>query len=83
MDMRDIRTRNATDLGPSYGVIAMDATDVADLLPVILPDFDETITWGPCRWQSRDATSLPAMGDSCLVVFDNQQNPWIVAWWPF
>jgi hypothetical protein len=25
---------------------------------------------------------LPARGDRCLVGFDDQQVPWILAWWP-
>lgn len=38
---------------------------------------------GPCRWQARDATSLPARGDSCLVLFTPDEEPWVVMWWPF
>lgn len=38
---------------------------------------------GPCRWQSRDATSLPARGDACLVVFTPDEEPWVVMWWPY
>lgn len=66
-----------------YGTVAKTAADFTTLVPVILPEFDPHLEWGPCFWQSRDATSLPAKGDPCLVVFDNRRQPWIVAWWPF
>jgi hypothetical protein len=66
-----------------YGTIGRDAVDLTDQVPVILPEFDEHLEWGPCPWQSRDLTSLPAKGDACLVIFDNRRVPWIVAWWPF
>lgn len=65
------------------GVVAKSAGDLTTLVPVIIPEYDEKLEWGPCRWQSRDATSLPVKGDSCLVIFDNLRQPWIVAWWPF
>lgn len=66
-----------------YAIIGATATDMADLLPVIIPEFDPHLLWGPCRWQSRDAISLPAKGNPCLVMFDNRRDPWIVVWWPF
>jgi hypothetical protein len=66
-----------------YGKVSVGAADLSDLVPVVIPDFDPFLQWGPCRWQSRDTTSLPAAGDECLVVFDNRRNPWIAAWWPF
>jgi len=66
-----------------FGTFSAAVVDIADLASVILPDFDTQLTWGGCRWQSRDATSLPAKGDECIVMFDNRNQPWVVAWWPF
>lgn len=83
MDARDRILAQSPSIGPSYGTVAKDAIDFADLVPVILPDFDDTLQWGPCRWQSRDDVSLPRRGDQCLVIFDNRHNPVIVQWWPF
>lgn len=83
MDFRDLQDQNGETLTAWRGVVAKTAADFTTLLPVVLPDYDPTLTWGPCRWQARDATSLPAKGDECLVVFDNQRRPWIIAWWPF
>lgn len=82
-DYRSLRPAQHDVIGPHLGVIAVDAANLSDPLPVILPDFDADITWGPCRWQSRDAATLPNKGDTCLVIFDNRREPWIVAWWPF
>jgi hypothetical protein len=54
---------------------------LADLATIIVPDYDTTIHWSNCRWQARGST-LPAKGDECIVVFDNRNQPWVVAWWP-
>jgi hypothetical protein len=65
------------------GKIATAPTDFAQRVQVIIPDFDAELRWGPCRWQARDEVSFPVVGDSCLVIFDNDREPWVVAWWPF
>lgn len=83
MDFRDLAAAPPEGRVAWYGKVARSATDLSDLIPVILPEFDPTLEWGPCRWQSRDLTSLPAKGDECLVIFDNHRNPWIVSWWPY
>lgn len=83
-DARDVFIEQAAEGRIVWrGVVAVTAVDLTTLVPVIIPEYDENLEWGPCRWQSRDAVSLPAKGDSCLVVFDNLRAPWIVAWWPF
>jgi hypothetical protein len=83
MDTKSMLPADVLGSTAHYGTIAEAATDVTDPVSVILPDFDEELRWGPCFWQSRDAVSLPARGDRCLVMFDNRRTPWIVAWWPF
>lgn len=65
------------------GLIAQNAASLTNKLYVTIPDLDPTLRVGPCRWQSRDAVSLPVRGDRCLVIFDNDREPWIVAWWPY
>lgn len=65
------------------GVIASNPGDVGDLIEFTIPAVDADLKFGPCRWMSRDATSLPVKGDTCLVAFDNNAAPWVVAWWPF
>lgn len=66
-----------------YGVVASAATDLSDRIAVVVPDFHPDFRWENCFWQSRDSVSLPARGDRCLVVLDNRQQPWVLAWWPF
>lgn len=66
-----------------YANIAVAPTDQNELVEVIIPEFDPHLKWGPCRWQARSDTALPAVGDSCLVIFDNRREGWVVAWWPF
>lgn len=83
MDPRDKLPRPSVYSTAWYGKIAKAPTDITDTLEIVLPDFDEQLRWGPCRWQSRDDVSLPKRGDSCLVLFDNRNKPWVVAWWPF
>lgn len=84
MDVREVLPPSALNgLTCHYGTIAKAPVDFTALVPVILPDFDETLEWGPCYWQSRDPVTLPAAGDLCLVVFDNRRQPWVIAWWPF
>lgn len=65
------------------GRVAVGASDMGDRIMVIVPAIDETQRIGPCRWQARDETSHPARGDACLVAFDEQSDPWVIAWWPF
>lgn len=81
-DLRDYIPDAAEGRTLWFATFATAVADLGDLAPVIIPEFDENLQWGPCRWQSRDATSLPAKGDQCLVAFDNRRNPWVVAWWP-
>lgn len=82
-DFRDLKG-DETDVPVSmHGIIAATLTDFAQLAPVILPEYDPDLVWGPCRWQSRNDTDFPAKGDECLVVFSNRREPWISVWWPF
>lgn len=81
--------RRARQSGPApaqawSAFIAEDVADFADGAMVTLLAFpDPTLRWGPCRWQSRDAVTLPQRGDRALVVFDENDELWVVAWSPF
>lgn len=73
-----------TGLSGSYaGRVAVGATDMGDRIWVTIDAFADGRRYGPCRWQSRDDTSLPARGDRCLVIFDDNQEGWVTVWWPF
>ncbi len=77
-------TKSEFSLRESWqGRFAKAVPDLASRAYVIIPDLDPTLQIGPCRWQARDAVSLPAKGDACLVIFDNDHEPWVVAWSPY
>ena len=82
-DLRDLMPDPEEQAPLWFGTFAKDVMDFTDLAPIIIPDFDTHLQWGPARWQTRDATTLPQKGDLCLVVFDNRRQPWVIAWWPF
>lgn len=63
--------------------IASNPDDLSDRVSIIIPDISKGLRFDGLRWQARDAVSLPRTGDSCLVVFDNDNEPWVVVWWPF
>lgn len=68
------------------GLISSNPINVNTKVTVTLPDLPDPgdkLRLGPCKWQSRDEVSLPTIGDECLVIFDNTNEPWVVAWWPF
>jgi hypothetical protein len=69
--------------GAWYAEVAADVTDFSDPMWIIMPEFDTVHVWGPCIWQSRDATTLPQQGDLALAMFDNRRNIWVPSWWPF
>jgi hypothetical protein len=68
---------------PWYGQIASNPENLSDPVYVVIPAFDKKHRFGPCRWQSRDDTTMPQRGDEALIIFDNNRIPWVVAWWPF
>lgn len=69
--------------GGWFGYVARNVPSLTSLMYVILPSFDDSQEFGPCRWQSRDSSSLPTKGDEVLVLFDDRRQPWVVAWWPY
>lgn len=65
------------------GLIAAAPTDIDQRVSVRIPDMNQDLVFPNVRWQTRDAVTLPQRGDSCLVAFDNDHEPWVIAWWPF
>lgn len=65
-----------------HAIVATDAQEMNDRIYVTIPEFGN-LRFGPARWQSRDATSLPSRGDVALVAFNNRRELWVIAWWPF
>jgi hypothetical protein len=70
------------------GIIARAPANTTDELRVTIGAFDDNArAWSfSCPWTPRfDATGTyiaPSAGDRCLVVFDNEQAPWVPVYWP-
>lgn len=66
---------------PASGQIKRAPATLDDDVWVLIPSFDEEIMVGPCAWQPR-GDLLPQVDDRCLVVFDENDEPWVVLWQP-
>jgi hypothetical protein len=65
------------------GRIAREPEDELDSVDVLLDGFDATHRFGPARFVPRnDPGGLPSRGDICIVVFDEQNRPYVIGWWP-
>jgi hypothetical protein len=59
------------------GVIANTPLNSQDDLYVTVPGFDGSrVRWGPCAWSP--STAIPRRGDDCLLLFDEQETPWVM-----
>lgn len=65
------------------GTVTRGAIDASDFVYIRIEEFSASLEFGPCRWQARDATSRPNEGDLVLVVKDQRDDWWVIAWWPF
>lgn len=61
-------------------IIVEAPASLTDSLKVTIPDLHPDLVVSDVRWNS--TTSLPQAGDECLIIFDNDRAPWVVAWWP-
>ena len=69
-------------LGQIYqGQIARQPLNFSALMDIVIPDVHPGIVFHNVKWQARDNTSLPQAGDTILAVFDNNNEPWVIAWW--
>lgn len=70
------------------GIIARTPEHTTDELRVTVGAFDDNArSWSfSCPWMPRvdsaGAYVPPSAGDRCLVVFDNEQTPWVPVYWP-
>lgn len=51
-----------------------------NLVWVVLPEQTLDRVVGPCWWSADHGATLPAPGAACVVMFDNTDTPWVVAW---
>jgi hypothetical protein len=52
-----------------------------DRVEVTLDNFDRKLRFGPCAFMPIDGET-PARGDRALVVFDENNDPWVACWIP-
>jgi hypothetical protein len=73
----DLLVHEKPPVSAARGVIANTVASPGDELYVTVASFDGSRqTWGPCSWSP--STALPAKGDPCLVLFDEQKTPWVM-----
>jgi hypothetical protein len=84
MSQVELDTRQpANPFGQVYhGKVSRAPTLLSDLIGVTVPDIHPDLLFNNVNWQSRDNVTLPAVGDDCVVIFDNNRQPWVVTWWP-
>jgi len=51
-------------------------------IDIVIPDIHPGIVFHNVNWQARDNLSLPQAGDDLLVIFDNNNKPWVISWMP-
>lgn len=66
---------------PQHGIVVTVPATAADPFTVRLPNFDADFVFEIVYWMPR-GVALPAVGDRVLVVFDEEGEPWVPAWWP-
>jgi hypothetical protein len=70
------------------GIVSAPPAHTTDTLKVTVGSFDDDAhAWSfRARWAPRvDNTGTyvpPSAGDTCLVIFDNEQAPWVAVYWP-
>ena len=63
------------------GVVKKAPASLSGTLTVVVPSHSRIRAELVRRWMPR-GTDLPAAGDDCLLVFDETDEPWLVAWSP-
>jgi hypothetical protein len=59
---------------PAPAVAGVVAELDGDDLYVVVPEYDPQLRFGPCPFVG----ATPARGDDCLVIFDDERQPWVV-----
>lgn len=65
--------------GAWHGRVADTVTSADELAYVLIEDLAADVRIGPARW-SAPGDTFPNRGDHCLVIFDNNQDPWLIVW---
>jgi hypothetical protein len=67
--------------GALHAHFATSPSDEFEQARVVVPRMSVNLSIGPCPWGPL-RSRLPKRGDRCLVLFDDNNEPWIVMWWP-
>jgi hypothetical protein len=74
-----------SDEGPTgpllSAVVSKAPASLTAPLKVTVPGFDRHRETEIRRWMPRGET-FPAAGDEALIAIADDQEPWMVAWWP-
>jgi len=77
-ELTDLLARTPEARAVVRGQVSNTVLVPGDDLFVTVPSFDgNRVQWGPCPWSPSDA--LPTRGDECLVLFDEHEQPWVMA----
>lgn len=66
------------------GYFAATPASEDDAAFVVIPAIDENMSHGPAAWSGRDGAAqlTPVAGDVCVIVVDDEGEPWVAQWWP-
>lgn len=79
----DLPDQHAPPLVAWSAVFAKNLTDFAQKAEIVIPGLAPNLRWKGCLWQARNEIDLPQRGNSCLAIFDENNQIWIPCWWPF
>jgi hypothetical protein len=69
------------------GIIVSQPADTTEGVLVRVETFDRTLRYGPCPWAARvvdDSTyAIPSDGDRCLLAVTEENDAWVIQWWPY
>ena len=76
-----IRPAGITGYPPlARGYIASTPVTFQEGVKVILPEGSTERSYGPCKWPAIHGTTKPAVGDECVVGFDERNMPTVLSW---
>lgn len=85
---KEVAKPNHRDATAWEGTVYKDVAEVDDYALVKINDWDnENHKPFECKWMPRvdDAgdTVFPSEGDSALIIMSDENDAWMIAWWPY
>jgi hypothetical protein len=70
-------------LGQIYRAVVKRApSSINGSMDVVIPDIHPDLVFPNVRAQVSNDTGSPANGSDVLLLFDNNNQPWAISWWP-